>query len=72
MLSATREFYSRSHDIVIRVYDEAGNVIDTHEHKGEFQRVLEVRARTAVPLKLFSGSFPALSGLAVIATVVVF
>ena len=21
---------------VIRVYDEAGNVIDTHEHAGEF------------------------------------
>jgi len=22
---------------VIRVYDEAGNVIETHEHKGEFR-----------------------------------
>jgi len=29
------QFYSRSHDTVIRVYDEAGNVIETHEHKGE-------------------------------------
>jgi hypothetical protein len=29
--------YSRSHDAVIRVYDEAGNVIETHEHKGEFK-----------------------------------
>ena len=29
--------YSRSHDPVIRVYDEAGNVIETHEHKGEFK-----------------------------------
>jgi hypothetical protein len=28
------EFRSRSHDAVIRVYDEAGNVIATHEHKG--------------------------------------
>jgi hypothetical protein len=28
---------SRSHDAVIRVYDERGNVIDTHEHKGEFK-----------------------------------
>ena len=28
---------SRSHDAVIRVYDEAGNVIETHEHKGEFR-----------------------------------
>jgi hypothetical protein len=25
---------SRSHGAVIRVYDEAGNVIETHEHKG--------------------------------------
>ena len=28
---------SRSHDAVIRVYDDAGNVIDTHEHKGDFK-----------------------------------
>ena len=28
---------SRSHDAVIRVYDEAGNVIETHEHEGEFR-----------------------------------
>ena len=28
----TRSRYSRSHDPVIRVYDEAGNVIKTHEH----------------------------------------
>jgi len=26
------KFFSRSHDAVIRVYDEAGNVIDTYEH----------------------------------------
>ena len=26
----------RSHDAVIRVYDEAGNVIEMHEHAGEF------------------------------------
>jgi hypothetical protein len=31
------EHRSRSHDAVIRVYDEAGNVIETHEHKGEFK-----------------------------------
>jgi hypothetical protein len=30
------EFYSRSHDAVIRVYDEAGDVIETPEHTGEF------------------------------------
>jgi hypothetical protein len=28
---------SRSHDALIRVYDEAGNVIETHEHTGEFR-----------------------------------
>ena len=31
------QFYSRSHDAVIRVYDDAGNVIQTHEHKGDFK-----------------------------------
>ena len=31
------KFYSRSNDAVIRVYDEAGNVIETHEHKGDFK-----------------------------------
>ena len=31
------QFYSRSHDAVIRVYDEAGNMIETHEHKGDFK-----------------------------------
>jgi hypothetical protein len=25
------------HDAVIRVYHESGNVIETHEHKGEFK-----------------------------------
>ena len=28
--------YSSSHDAVIRVFDEAGNVIETHEHTGDF------------------------------------
>jgi hypothetical protein len=31
------EFYSRSHGAVIRVYDESGNVIQTHEHAGDFK-----------------------------------
>jgi hypothetical protein len=31
------KFFSRSHDAVIRVYDEAGNVIETHEHAGDFR-----------------------------------
>jgi hypothetical protein len=30
--------YSRSHDAVIRVYDAAGNVIETHEHGGDFRQ----------------------------------
>jgi hypothetical protein len=29
--------YSRSHDAVIRVYDETGNVIETHEHAYGFK-----------------------------------
>ena len=28
---------SRSHEAVIRVYDESGIVIQTHEHKGDFK-----------------------------------
>jgi len=28
------KFYSRSHDAVIRVYDEVGNVVQTRERKG--------------------------------------
>jgi hypothetical protein len=31
------EHYSRAHDAVIRVYDAAGNVVETHEHKGKFK-----------------------------------
>ena len=31
------KFYSRSHDAVIRVYDEAGNEVETHEYAGEFK-----------------------------------
>ena len=29
--------YSRSHDAVIRVCDEAGKVIETHEQAGDFK-----------------------------------
>jgi len=36
------KFCSRSHDAVIRVYGAAGNVIETHEHKGGKQRRAEV------------------------------
>ena len=33
------EHRSISHDAVIRVYDDAGNVIETHEQAGEFLRL---------------------------------
>jgi hypothetical protein len=32
------EFYSRSHSAVIRVYDDAGNEVGTHEHAGDFKQ----------------------------------
>ena len=35
------EHFSRSHHAVIRVYDEAGNVIETHGARGRFQRVVD-------------------------------
>jgi hypothetical protein len=43
---------SRSDDAVIRVYDEAGNMIETYEHKGDFRdwvlfRAIECRAPMA-------------------------
>ena len=31
------KFFSHSHHVVIRVYDETGNVSETHEHKGDFK-----------------------------------
>jgi hypothetical protein len=34
---STAKFFGCSHDAVIRVYDEAGNVIETHEHSGDFR-----------------------------------
>jgi hypothetical protein len=44
---------------VIRVYDDAGNVIETHEHAGEFQRVLSITRlkQKAAKRKPSSGSF---------------
>jgi hypothetical protein len=41
---------SRSHDTVIRVYDDAGNVTETHEHAGEFKRVVKSSVQTASPV----------------------
>jgi hypothetical protein len=34
---AYAKFYSGSHDAVIRVYDETGNLIETQEHAGGVQ-----------------------------------
>ena len=31
------KFFSRSHDAVIRIFDEAGNVKETHRHAGDFK-----------------------------------
>lgn len=45
------KFYSRSHHTVIRVYDSAGNVLETHEHKGDSPRAVsaaKTRSRHAV------------------------
>jgi len=33
------EHHSRSPDAVIRVYDDAGNLIETHEHAGDFKEL---------------------------------
>jgi hypothetical protein len=35
------KFRSCSHDAVIRVYDDASNVIETHEHTGELEQSKE-------------------------------
>jgi hypothetical protein len=32
------QHYSRSHNAVIRVYDSSGNLIQTHEHAGDFKQ----------------------------------
>ena len=31
------QHYSRSHDVVIRLYDAAGSLVETHEHQGDFK-----------------------------------
>ena len=33
------KFYSGSHAALIHVYDGAGNVIETHQHKGAFKEL---------------------------------
>jgi hypothetical protein len=32
------KFFSRSHDAVIRVYDAAGNMTETHERAGDSKK----------------------------------
>jgi hypothetical protein len=39
---------NRSHDAVIRVYDAAGNVIETHEHTGHVKKYYLLAVRIAV------------------------
>ena len=39
------KFFSRSHDAVIRVYDEAGNVIMLHQPKGWRKKRAESKCR---------------------------
>jgi hypothetical protein len=50
------KFFSRSHDAVICVYDDAGNVIETHQHTGEFKGVVKfsLASTSHVPLKRIS------------------
>ena len=50
------KFYSRSHDAVIRVYDEAGNVIETHEHAGDFRERYELPLTSGSLSDAFSAS----------------
>ena len=37
---AYAKFYSRSQDATIRVYDAGGNVIETHQHRGDIKEYL--------------------------------
>jgi len=37
VLKKSNQLGKANWDAVIHVYDEAGNVIETHEHKGEFK-----------------------------------
>jgi len=36
-LVCNAKFFCRAHDAVIRVYNAAGNLIESHEHKGDFK-----------------------------------
>jgi hypothetical protein len=47
MQSGTPTHRSRSHRAVIRFYDEAGNVIETHEHASAFKEPQRCMKQTA-------------------------
>ncbi len=34
-----QKFYSQSHDVVIRIYDQARNAIGAHEQAGDFREL---------------------------------
>ena len=50
---------SRSHDALIRVYDGAGNLIETHEHAGDFNEVVAQFLFTIKRNTRLSSAFPA-------------
>src|SRR5260370_42472941 len=43
-------------DAVIRVYDEAGNVIETHDHTGDFKEFQTVISTTCSPSSILNAS----------------
>ena len=45
------KFYSSSRDAMIRVYDAAGNLTETHEHKGDFKEPQIFFSRCFPPLR---------------------
>jgi hypothetical protein len=53
---------SRSHHAVIRVCDDAGNVIETHEHKGNFKEPLKSQLPYARPCEIEGRLRPRRSG----------
>jgi len=55
--------YSGPHDAVIRVYDEAGNVIETHEHKRDFFGDPELQLNLKIPLGGVSAKIQPLAAL---------
>jgi hypothetical protein len=55
MQSDTQTHSGRSQGAVIRVYDDAGNVIETHEHKASSES-----RESACQLAVFSGKLPSM------------